>query len=178
MEHEGAAGRRKVEELSLMLTASMVLGTGRHADASQAERSVRDPLKSGAGQEKGRQVVVHQGGVPRALDDYARMQSAPDRHVLRAPRGGFLAAQDAESIGRASVALGAGRNRVDDTIDPGVGIVLQAARGAEVRAGEPILEIHYRRTADLESALDLLQHAIVLADAPPPPGRLVIEEIV
>ena len=47
-------------------------------------------------------------------------------------------------VGRASVALGAGRDRVEDAVDPAVGIMVRAAVGDEVRAGDPVLELHYR----------------------------------
>ena len=52
---------------------------------------------------------------------------------------------DAELVGRASVALGAGRDRVEDPVDPAVGILVNAKPGAGVRAGDPLLEVHLSR---------------------------------
>ena len=47
-----------------------------------------------------------------------------------------MTALDAELVGRASVALGAGRDRVEDPVDPAVGIMVLAKPGDAVRAGD------------------------------------------
>ena len=54
-----------------------------------------------------------------------------------------------------SVVLGGGRDKVDDTVDPGVGIMIRATVGDAVRAGDAILELHYRDAARLDAALPL-----------------------
>jgi thymidine phosphorylase len=84
---------------------------------------------------------------------------------------------DAELIGRASVALGAGRDRVEDAVDPAVGILVHAKPGAKVSAGETLLDVVYREKARLESALDLITRAIVIDDAPPAPRPLIVGEV-
>ncbi len=170
-------GPADLEELSVRLAARMVRLAGLAGGDEEAERAVRRALDSGAGLETWRRIVAHQGGDPRTVDDYGLLPSAPERHLLRASRAGYLASLDAERIGRASVALGAGRGRVDDPVDPGVGIVLQAKPGDPVREGEPVMEIHYRSSGALEAALERLQGAVEIGDAAPGPSPLVIEEI-
>ncbi len=170
-------GPDELTDLSLRLAARMVRLGGAAASEDEAERMVRRALDSGAALEKWRQIVAHQGGDPRTVDDYQRLPSAPGRHLVRATRSGYVALLDAERIGRASVALGAGRNRVEDAVDPGVGIVVQATVGDPVREGEPVLEIHYREGAALEAALERLEGAIEIEDGLPERLPLVIEEI-
>jgi pyrimidine-nucleoside phosphorylase/thymidine phosphorylase len=63
------------------------------------------------------------------------------------------------------VALGAGRSRLDDVIDPGVGIELLARPGDEVGAGDPVLRISHRSGRGLAEALGLLEQAIEIGDA-------------
>ena len=84
---------------------------------------------------------------------------------------------DAELVGRAAVALGAGRNTVDDAVDPAVGAMVLAHPGDALRAGDPILELHYRRESDLAAALDLIGRAIEIADEPPSVMPLIVEEV-
>ena len=48
-----------------------------------------------------------------------------------AARTGIVAGLDAELVGRASVALGAGRDRVEDAVDPAVGIMVLAEAGRQ-----------------------------------------------
>jgi pyrimidine-nucleoside phosphorylase len=149
-------------ELSVELAALMLLMGDVASDPSDAKRRVEDAIASGAGLERFRQVVETQGGDPASLDDYSRLPRAPHRHVVRAPREGFLSGLDAQLVGRASVALGAGRDRVDDVIDPGVGIMVLAALGSPVRSGDGILELHYRDRGRLESALPLAERAVLI----------------
>ncbi len=100
---------------------------GSGGDEAAAEARVRAAIASGAGVEKFRQIIEHQGGDPRVVDDYSRLPSAPDREIVAAPGSGFVGAIEAEAVGRAAVALGAGRGRLDDVIDHGVGITVDRA---------------------------------------------------
>jgi thymidine phosphorylase len=84
----------------------------------------------------------------------------------------------AEPIGRAAVALGAGRMTLDDVVNPAVGIELLLANGAEVKEGEPLLAVRYDNEAKLASALRILEHAIVMSDTAPGVRPLVLERIV
>ena len=134
-------------------------------------------ISSGAGVEKFRQIIEHQGGDPRVVDDYTRLPSAPDRDAVTAPRSGFVAGLEAERIGRAAVALGAGRATLDDVIDHGVGITVAAHIGSEVRAGDPVLVIQHRGGRGLDAARALLEASVQIADAAPARPPLVVEEI-
>ena len=171
-------GPADLEDLSVRLAARMVRLAGLAGSDEESARVVRRALDSGAGLEKWREIVAHQGGDPRTVDDYDRLPSAPERHLVRAGRGGYLAALDAERVGRASVALGAGRGRVEDVVDPGVGFVVHAKPGARLREGEPVLELHYRESATLDAALEILEGAVEITDGEAVVPPLVIEEIV
>jgi pyrimidine-nucleoside phosphorylase len=170
-------GPKDLEELSVLLASRMVLAAELAASGEDADAQVRRALASGAGLEKWREIVEHQGGNPRTVDDYSLMPSVPTRHMVRAPRSGYLSVLDAELVGRASLALGAGRNKVDDVVDPAVGAVLKAHPGDRVSAGEPILELHYRRQSDLPAAMELLERAIEIADELPELLPLIVEVV-
>jgi thymidine phosphorylase len=164
-------------DLTVALTARMLV-LGRVADDLRGgEDRARDAIASGAGLDRFRRIVEQQGGDPRIVDDYQRMPSAPARHVVGAPLAGFLARLDAELVGRASVALGAGRDRVEDPIDPGVGIMVLAKPGDELAAGDPILELHYRDAGRLEQAIALAVRAIDVGDRRPVARSLIVGEV-
>ena len=88
-----------------------------------------------------------------------------------------MTALDAGLVGRASVMLGAGRDRAEDPVDPAVGIVLLAKPGQQVSAGDGVLELHYRDRARLDQALALAERALVIDAVPPPPAPLVVDEV-
>ena len=164
-------------DVSVELAARMLVLGKVAPDRHAAEHQVRSAIASGAGLERFRRIIEAQGGDPKVVDDYARLPQAPHRHIVSAPRAGYVAGIDAELIGRASVALGAGRDRVDDPVDPAVGILLAAKPGDEVRAGDPILEVHYRDRGRLETAMRLTGRAITIDDQAPPPRRLIVGEV-
>jgi pyrimidine-nucleoside phosphorylase len=164
-------------DVSIELTARMLV-LGRVADdLADADKQARDAIASGAGLERFRQIVEGQGGDPRVVDDYSRLPHVAERHVVTAARGGYLTRLDAELVGRASVALGAGRDRVEDAVDFAAGIMIKAKPGDEVRTGDAVLELHYRDRARLDTALALAMRAVTIGDERPPAVRLIVGEV-
>jgi pyrimidine-nucleoside phosphorylase len=170
-------GPADLEALSVLLAARMLMAAGLETTEDAASARIRRAIASGAGVEKFRQIIEHQGGDPRVIDDYARLPQAPDRAVVAAPAAGYLAGLDAELVGRAAVALGAGRNTMDDVVDPGVGITVLVRPGAAVTAGEPVLEMQHRGGRGLDAATTLLRQAIQVSSAAAPPAPLVVDTV-
>jgi len=164
-------------DVSVELAARMLVLGKVAADRENAERQVRGAIASGAGLDRFRRIIEAQGGDPKVVDDYTRLPQAPHHHIVSAPRRGYVAGIDAELIGRASVALGAGRDRVEDPVDPAVGILLAAKPGDAVRAGDPVLEMHYRDRGRLDRALQLAGRAITIDDHAPPRRPLIVGEV-
>ncbi|HLJ94462.1 MAG TPA: thymidine phosphorylase [Gemmataceae bacterium] len=170
-------GPSDLETLSVALAARMLrLGGAAQTDA-EAEGKVRAALTSGRGLEKFREIISQQGGDARVVDDPRRLPSAPERTVFTASRSGYVSRLDAELVGRATMVLGAGRDRVEDVIDPAVGAMLLAKPGDAVRAGDGIVELHYRDPSRLATALELLSQACTIADEPPAAAELILETI-
>jgi len=167
-------GPADLEALSVRLAARMLVAAGVASDDGDAERRVRQALASGAGLEAFRKIVAAQGGDPKVLDDYRRLPSVDHTEPWKAPRTGIVARLDAELIGRAAVALGAGRDRADAAVDPAVGIDIVAPVGTAVQAGEPVLVIACASADRIGAARVLLDRAIDIADTAPPPRPLVI----
>jgi len=164
-------------DVSVELAARMLVLGGVAENREAAEQKVRGAIASGAGLDRFRRIIEAQGGDPKVIDDYTRLPQAPYHHIVAAPRAGYVGAIDAELVGRASVALGAGRDRVEDPVDPAVGILLAAKPGDAVRAGDPVLEVHYRDRGRLEAALRLTGRAITIDDHAPPRVPLIVGEV-
>jgi pyrimidine-nucleoside phosphorylase len=171
-------GPRDVEELSVLLAARMLIVADVEHDEPAAVARVRDALTSGAGVERLEAIIQFQGGDPRVVDRYELLPSAPDRHDIVATADGHVSVLLAEEIGRAAVSLGAGRGKLDDVIDPGVGIEIVAHVGEAVRRGQPVLRVHHRSDRGLGDALPLLDRAVQIADTPPQARPIVVERVV
>jgi pyrimidine-nucleoside phosphorylase len=170
-------GPKDVEALSVELAARMLVVSGTERDRARAEARVRAAVGDGRGLAKLKQIVENQGGDPRAIDDYSRLPSAPDRDRITAARDGVMVAIEAERVGRAAVALGAGRDRLDATIDPGVGLMILTPPGSRVRAGEAVIEIHHRGGRGLAEARELLAGAVEIAESVPPRRPLILDRV-
>jgi thymidine phosphorylase len=102
-----------------------------------------------------------------------RLPSVRHREPWVAP-GPVVGRMDAELVGRAAVALGAGRDRADAAVDPAVGIDIVAPVGAKVQAKDPVLMICCAAPDRVAAARALLDRAIDITAAPPVSRPLVI----
>ncbi len=170
------SGPPDVVELIVRLATRMVRLAGVESD-SAAEEQVRDALGSGRALQTFARMIEHQGGDAGIIDDYSRLPAAPGRELVRASRSGFVDALHAGAVGRACGVLGAGRSRVDEAIDYGVGAIVLAKPRDAVDAGQPLIELHHRDGRGLDEALALCAGAVVLADVPPVPRITVLADV-
>ena len=161
--------------LCVYLTARMLVVGGVAGSHEEAETRVRKALDSGAGLERFRQIVEAQGGDGQVVDDYARFPAATYQATVTSPGGGRLAPLDAGGVGRAAVALGAGRDRLDANVDPTAGIEILLPAGADVRQGEAVLVVSGGDRDRVEHARALLAGLIAVVDEMPVVEPLVRE---
>jgi pyrimidine-nucleoside phosphorylase len=157
-------GPADLRTLVIRLASRMVVLGGRASTEDEAERAVTSAIASGAALEKLRALIAYQGGDARVVDEPRRLPQARERLTLTSPAAGVVIALDAELVGRASMLLGAGRDRLDGVIDHATGIVLHRKIGDEVRAGEPVMDLHYNDARRLDEARALAHQAVVVAD--------------
>jgi pyrimidine-nucleoside phosphorylase len=170
-------GPKKLEALSLELAARMVRLAGVAKTQDEALAKVQAALRSGQGVERFRRIVEHQGGNPKAVDDYALMPLAPKRLAVTAERAGYLASLQAEQLGRAAMLLGAGRDKAEDTVDPSVGLRLRVSVGDQIKSGDTLAELFGREDAKLQAAAAMVRAACAVSDVKPPEARLIAESI-
>jgi pyrimidine-nucleoside phosphorylase len=159
-------GPDDLKKLCLRLTAHMLVLGGIAPSVEEGERRAAEELRSGRGLSKFLDMVRAQGGDPRIADGGVLPRARSTREV-RAPRAGFVAAIDTELLGTAAMVLGAGREKVEDAIDPGAGMVVDKKLGHRVEKGEPLLTLHYNDPSRLEEAEERVLRAYSLSEAPP-----------
>ena len=133
------------------------------------EKAVKNALTSGAAYEKFREFVLAQGGDAGALED---LPVSDEVREVAAPEGGYVARFGASGVGRAALALGAGREKKGDEIDPGAGVEVLIKVGDRIEEGEPVARLYGSRNA--ERAQALVQEALEISEEPvePPPAIL------
>jgi pyrimidine-nucleoside phosphorylase len=167
------SGPQDIELLCEKLTARMLSLNADSTDASRARTIVTEALRSGRALEKFAKMVAAQGGDPRVIDDPSLLPQAALQRVIESPSHGFVTAVNAREVGRASMALGAGRETVDSHIDPSVGIALNKKIGDSVAKGEPLCTVFYNQAAKFESVQQQLLEAFVIDSARVEPPALI-----
>jgi pyrimidine-nucleoside phosphorylase len=149
----------RLRELSVAFAAeALVALEGR--DPESARKDAERVLDSGEAAATFARMVEAQGGDPRVVDDpWAVLPRAPLIREIATKATGYVAAIDAEALGRTAAALGAGRARKEDAIDPAVGIEFFPKIGDRIDEGERIAVIHARD----EAAADRAKQGIVAA---------------
>ena len=119
-------------------------------------------LKDGSAWKKFVSVVYAQDGDATALEKILEVHRAPIIRSLPAKSAGAVKNMDAELIGRASVLLGAGRQKAGDAIDFAVGLSGIKKTGEHVDVDEPLLFLHARSEQSLQSVMPLVEKAVVI----------------
>ena len=165
----GGKGPSDIRLLTLCLAAHMACAAGLYdGNLDKAMTAAEQALDSGKALEYYRKMVILQHGDPDAP-----LPEATYRVALPAPRSGYIAHVNAELIGKAALALGAGRVRVTDTPDPAAGIDKLVQQGDEIREGTPLC---YLCTNDESQALalrDSLPKAFTIQTRAPGPRNLI-----
>ncbi len=170
-------GPADVEQLSVRFAARMLVLAGRATHDADAMRMAQEALTSGAGLARFAAIIEAQGGDPRVCDDYGRLPRVTHRAAVRATGRGIVTAIDALIVGRAAVALGAGRDHADAEVDPAAAIDIVAAVGASVREGDVLMEVGAGDATRVAAAQALLAAAVTLGDQAPTAPPLVLETV-
>ena len=126
------------------------------ADESQLEAWLDD----GNAWQKFQEIVDCQGGDASELEKLGDLQMAPVIRDITAEHDGIIIAADAETIGRCSVSMGAGRSKADDVINPTVGFDQLIKVGSEVSTGDVLGRVHAANEAGVDHGERLLREAI------------------
>ncbi|OJH35348.1 thymidine phosphorylase [Cystobacter ferrugineus] len=164
-------------EVTLALTAEMLVLGGRAGSLAEARQKLERAVRDGSAVRKLQEIVEAQGGDPGAIDDYSRLPQARSQVDVLATEEGFVTGIQTEAVGLAAVALGAGRQRVDSRIDPAVGFTLLRKVGEPVKKGDPLVRIHYNDPAPVEDVRARLLAAYSCGPRAPEPQPLILERL-
>jgi pyrimidine-nucleoside phosphorylase len=170
-------GPEDLKELCLHTAGWMLHLGGVSKSIAEGKQRSEQLLSSGKALEKFRQMVQLQGGDPRVIDNPERLPQARGSVQVLSAKNGFISSMQCEQIGTACVILGGGRERKEDSVDPGVGIVLHKKVGDAVASGEPLATIYYNDER-LDRARQMIATACVIADEASSTKRPLIHRVI
>ena len=163
--------------LTLALGAELLVTGGLQSGPEPARAALQQALDSGAAAERFARMVSLLGGPVDVLHD-ARLPAAPVQVTVPAPRRGRLLACDVRALGLVVVALGGGRTRPGDRVDPRVGLSQLLPLGRAVNAGDTLCVVHAGSDAAAAAAAAGVQAAFTVGDAAPSATAVVLDHVV
>ncbi len=160
-------------EVSVALAAHM-LSLVNSKDIYECEKMIRLAIENGSALEKLKEAVGAQGGDISYIDDTSKFIEASVCIEYKAEKSGYINKIDAQKIGRASVLLGAGREKKDDAIDFGAGIYLCKKTGDEIREGDTVARLYTNKNEYADSALAVIKEAFDYSQEKPYIGKTVL----
>ena len=166
-------GPKDLRELCDELSAWMFFLGQRTKTVDEGRKLAAEMITSGRARDTFREIVRLQGGDAAVVDDPARLPHAKHTARITARQSGYVTAIRSEQVGIASMTLGGGREKKEDAIDPGVGIVFEKKIGDRVEVGANLCTVHYNLDSRLPHAVELLSRSFEIGEQPPSISPLV-----
>ena len=159
-------GGRRLMEVVRAIGAQMLLVGGKAGSEGEGEQIIDDLVASGKGLAKFKEFVKAQGGSASWIGKRP-LTKAPQMFTAVCTDEGYITEIHGRALGEIAMAMGAGRARKEDPIDPMVGIRLFKELGDFVKAGEPLFTLYGKADADMACiAQETASHIIVQSQRP------------
>lgn len=159
-------GEARLTALCIELTAQMLVLADK-GELSDCRRMAQQSITDGSAFRKLCEVVCAQGGDVRCIEHPERLARSPICTAYRAKASGFISRIDTQKCGMAACVLGAGRERKEDAIDYGAGIVLHKNYSDAVSSGDVIAQLYTSEEERLKPAQRLLDEAFIIGTEQP-----------
>jgi pyrimidine-nucleoside phosphorylase len=163
-------GPADLMEVTYALGAEVLTSIGAAGSIDEATVILQQTISSGAAREQFARMVAAQGG---ALGPPLSVAAASE---VTSPRPGYLAAIDAESLGKAIIAMHGGRQQLGDLLDHSTGIEMLARLGDRVDAGQPLVRV-FAKPDVAALARPLLLDAMTIREERPTVEPLILDRV-
>lgn len=164
-------GPKDLEEVCFSLAKEMLLLAGIEQDG--IDDRIREVITSGKAYDKFKEFVIRQGGSVEQIENLDLLPSANINMEVYPEKEGYINEIDTKAIGIASGILGGGRISKEDTIDYGVGIIINKKIGEYVDRDTPIATIQANNLDKIEDAKKMIKEAYIIGDSKKQPSDLI-----
>lgn len=169
-------GPEDLMQVSFELAARM-LELGGLGSIGECRDRVTEAVKSGKAIAKLAHLIGKQGGNEAVIDDYSLFPKALHRFEYTAKQSGYIHSMKTDTVGIASLELGAGRETKESSIDYAAGIMFSKKTGDHVEKGEVIATLFTNKENKISQACTLLDSAIQISDVKPEEKPLILAYI-
>jgi len=151
-------GPSDLTELSLELGSHMVVLAEKANTLEEARKLLEENIKNGKALETFQRFITSQGAKFDLVQDLEKLPRAKYKVDIFSDHTGYVERINANEIGKASVALGAGRVTKEHDIDLAVGFILHKKVGDYVAKGEPLCTLYANRN-DIDGVKQLVKNS-------------------
>ena len=159
-------GPADLTEICIELAANMLF-LANMGNIVDCKRLAQQQISNGEAFAKLKEMVTAQGGDISVLDDNSKFEQAKVKHEVLAQSDGYLYSMNTEQCGIASVELGAGREKKEDSIDFSAGILIRKKIGDYVKSGTTIATFYSSSIGRCLEAEKLFENAITIGEKAP-----------
>ena len=151
-------------ELVALQGGALLQMTGKTATIEEGKRMIRDVLNDGSALECFKKMCISQGvsvDVANKLCDEPEeiLPSSSKTTVLYSSRSGFISNLNAMTFAKFACELGAGRQKLGDAINHGVGLEFNHSIGDKIHEGDVWLIVHHENDLDSKQ-IEVLHNAM------------------
>ena len=147
-------GPKDLEQLVMCLGTYMIKCANPKISENLAKEMLTKTITEGTALDKFRKFVKAQGGDERIIDDYSVLPGASQKIEVKSKNKGYISHIQSDIIGHASMILGGGRAKKEDTIDYGVGVLLNKKVGDKVEVNENLATLYVNSKENLDEAIN------------------------
>lgn len=142
MEILSGKGPKDAKDLSVELTANMLVAASIFSDHSEAVKSCEIALNNGEAKQKWLSLAKAQGADISYLTNLEKMGEADFKKEIFAENDGYIESFKCRELGFLANDLGAGRYTKEDDIEPLAGIIIHAKIGDYVQKGDILATLY------------------------------------
>jgi pyrimidine-nucleoside phosphorylase len=139
-----------------------------------SREQVAKALEYGLALNKFREWITRQGGQSAFINAPEALEIASELYEVKSMEDGYISHMDAELIGKAAAALGAGREKSGDAIDYTAGIMLRKKTGDYCNKGDVIAVLHTSKQELVSVAEGIFENALVFSPSLPALQPLIV----
>ncbi|MFC1569020.1 pyrimidine-nucleoside phosphorylase [bacterium] len=166
-------GPKDLKNVTLALGSIMLVLSQKADDYHKGFQILSEILNSGRAWQRFIEMVELQGGDITVLKHPEKYPKSICESEVKATRGGFVFDINARNLGMAAMALGAGRVKKDDSVDPKAGILLKKKVGDHVDDEETLAVLYTDRSNVLDEVTTQIKKSIEIGDTQPVEQPLV-----
>ena len=159
-------GPKDLTEVCIQLSANMLYLSGK-GSIEECIHLANRAIEDGSAYNKFIEMVEAQGGDSNVIKDVDKFEKSKYSFEVKSEYSGYINSMDTESLGIASVMLGAGRETKDSVIDFSAGIIINKKYGEYIEAGEVLATMYANDESLFEAAAKKYLEAIEIKNTRP-----------